>query len=59
MTVLEGRVEIKMDGRSIILSAGDPTVFIPPRVVHSMKGFKGERMILREQADPPGLYKAL
>ena len=41
------------------MQAGDPAVFIPARAVHSMKGFKGERVRVRERADPAGEYKAL
>lgn len=58
MTVIEGRVEMVVDGKTTILRAGDPPLFIPPRAVHSMKGFKGERLVLQEQALPGGSYKA-
>lgn len=58
MTVLEGRVEITVDGKKRILQAGDETVVIPPYVVHGFQGFPGERLVVREVADPPGAYKA-
>lgn len=58
MTVLEGRVEITVDGKKRILRAGDETVVIPPYVVHGFQGFPGERLVVREVADPPGAYKA-
>lgn len=50
---------MSLDGEKIVAHAGDPTVLIPPRVVHSMKGFKGERLVFREKVDPGGEYKAL
>lgn len=58
MTVLEGRVQVTLNGQTTILRAGDPSMVIPRRAVHSFKGFKGERLVVREQADPPGDYKA-
>lgn len=57
--MLEGRLEITLDGKNIILKAGDPSLILPSRVVHSMKSFKGEKVHFREQPDPPGIYKAL
>ncbi|OTB08949.1 hypothetical protein M426DRAFT_6980 [Hypoxylon sp. CI-4A] len=59
LTVLEGRAEVTLDGEKVILQAGDPAVRVPRRVVHSMRGFEGERLVLRESADPAGIYKAL
>ena len=59
MTVIEGRIEITVDGKKTVQKAGEPPSFIPVRAVHSMKGFKGERLVLREQADPAGIYKAM
>lgn len=50
---------MSLDGEKIVALAGDPTVLIPPRIVHSMKGFKGERLVFREKVDPGGEYKAL
>ncbi|KAL1634020.1 hypothetical protein SLS56_002612 [Neofusicoccum ribis] len=58
MTVLEGRAAITLDGKTQIVQAGDPTVSIPARHTHSMKGFEGEKLVLRERPDPAGLYKA-
>lgn len=48
-----------MDGKLVILKAGDPTLLVPPRVVHSIRAFKGERLVIQEQADPPGDYKVM
>ncbi|KAI0873257.1 hypothetical protein GGS24DRAFT_464254 [Hypoxylon argillaceum] len=59
LSVVEGRLEFTINGDKVILQAGDPEVFVPRRVVHSVTSFKGERAILRERAEPAGLYKAL
>ncbi|KAI9151466.1 hypothetical protein HJFPF1_08668 [Paramyrothecium foliicola] len=58
MTVVEGRLEIVLDGKKILLKAGDAPVLIPPRAVHSLRGFKGEKLVFQEQAFPGGSYKA-
>jgi mannose-6-phosphate isomerase-like protein (cupin superfamily) len=59
ISVLEGRVEMTIGGTVSILNAGDPPAVIPRRVVHSFKSFKGERLVVCESPDPPGLYKGL
>ncbi|KAI1370437.1 hypothetical protein F4677DRAFT_363426 [Hypoxylon crocopeplum] len=59
LVVLEGRMEVTFNGDKIILEAGDPAIFVPRRVVHSIKGFKGEKLIFRERPDPAGMYKAM
>ncbi|KAI0555629.1 hypothetical protein F4679DRAFT_590704 [Xylaria curta] len=59
LSVIEGRIEFTLNGEQIILNAGDPELFVPRRVVHSFKSFKGEKSILRERPDPAGIYKAL
>ncbi|KIM93742.1 hypothetical protein OIDMADRAFT_21493 [Oidiodendron maius Zn] len=59
LSVIEGRVEITLDGKTTLMKAGDPAVLVPRRAVHSVKGFKGERLIFREKPDPAGIYKAL
>lgn len=59
LSVIEGRVEMTLDGKTTIVNAGDPEVLVPRRTVHSVKGFKGEKLIFREKPDPAGLYKAL
>lgn len=48
-----------LDGKTIIVKAGDPAVLIKRRVVHSVQSFKGERTVFREQPDTAGDYKAL
>ncbi|KAH7304232.1 hypothetical protein B0I35DRAFT_445361 [Stachybotrys elegans] len=58
MTVIEGRLQVTLNGKKTILRAGDVPATIPPRAVHSLKGFKGERLVVREQAIPAGAYKA-
>ncbi|CAI6080528.1 unnamed protein product [Clonostachys chloroleuca] len=59
LSVVEGRVEITLNGKTTILNAGDPAVLVRRRDVHGVKGFKGESLIFREKPDPAGAYKAL
>ncbi|KAI1084816.1 hypothetical protein F5B20DRAFT_523307 [Whalleya microplaca] len=59
LSVLEGRVEVTVNGDKVILKAGDPALFVPRRVVHSIKGFKNEKLVIRERPDPAGMYKAM
>lgn len=40
------------------MEAGDPVILVLHRVVHSVKGFQGEKLIFREQPDLTGIYKA-
>lgn len=58
MDVREGRVEVTIDGVARIVVAGDKA-HIPAGSVHSIKSFPGERVVVRESADPPGDYKHL
>ena len=53
----EGRIAATVDGVKRIVSAG-ATLHIPAYAVHGFKGFKGERLVVRERADPAGNYKA-
>ncbi|KAI2607144.1 uncharacterized protein GGS25DRAFT_494566 [Hypoxylon fragiforme] len=57
--VIEGRVEITLNGDKVLMKAGDPAVRVSRRAVHSIKGFRDERLVLRERPDPAGMYKAL
>jgi quercetin dioxygenase-like cupin family protein len=57
MSVIEGRVKVTLDGVTSILSAGE-SVYIEAYVVHGFEGFVGERVVVRERADPAGDYKA-
>ncbi|KAI1425413.1 hypothetical protein F5Y12DRAFT_747413 [Xylaria sp. FL1777] len=59
LSVIEGRIELTLNGDKVILKAGDPALFVPRRIVHSFISFKGESVILRERPDPAGLYKAM
>lgn len=52
-------MEMTLDGETVMLNAGDPSVLVARRVVHSFRSFKGERLVVRERPDPAGLYKAL
>ncbi|KAK7739781.1 hypothetical protein SLS53_005751 [Cytospora paraplurivora] len=56
--VVEGRAEVTLDGKARVVTAGEE-IYIPAGVVHGIKGFKGERAVLRERADPPGDYKSM
>ncbi|KAI1425315.1 hypothetical protein F5Y12DRAFT_747939 [Xylaria sp. FL1777] len=59
ITIVEGRAKLTLDGKEIIVKAGDPPVLIARRVVHSVESFKGERAIIQERPSPGGIYKAL
>jgi mannose-6-phosphate isomerase-like protein (cupin superfamily) len=59
ITLVEGRCSITVGGNTSIVEARDPPTFIPRWTTHSMEGFKGEKMTMREQQNPPGLYKGL
>lgn len=54
----EGRVRITIDGVEKVAVAGEK-VRIPAGAVHAMKSFPGERVVVRESADPAGDYKQL
>lgn len=58
MKIIEGRIKATVDGKTRVVTAGQGA-FIPARAVHSLKGFKGERLVVRERADPPGEYRVL
>lgn len=55
--VIEGRVEFTINGVTRIFTQGEET-YIPPYTLHGIRGFRGERLVIREVADPPGNYKA-
>ncbi|KAF3763323.1 hypothetical protein M406DRAFT_357014 [Cryphonectria parasitica EP155] len=57
MTVIEGRIKVTIDGKEKIVGPGE-RITIPAYTVHSIAGFKGERLVCRERADPSGDYKA-
>lgn len=57
MVVLQGRVEFKDDGKTVMGNAGDDMITIPRMHVHSFKLFKGEETVLREYTTPPGDFK--
>ncbi|KAI0433450.1 hypothetical protein F5Y09DRAFT_73939 [Xylaria sp. FL1042] len=57
--VMEGRAKITLDGKEIIVKAGDPPVLIARRVVHSIETFEGERAVIQERPSPGGIYKAM
>jgi mannose-6-phosphate isomerase-like protein (cupin superfamily) len=59
MRIIEGRARITCNGVTVEVKAGDPDFFIPRRAVHSIEGFKGEKLVAQERPDPPGMYKAM
>ncbi|KAH8777369.1 hypothetical protein F5883DRAFT_543377, partial [Diaporthe sp. PMI_573] len=58
MDVREGRIQVTIDGVTSVVVAGEKA-HIPAGAVHSIKGFPGERVVVRESADPAGEYKHL
>lgn len=58
MRVIEGRLEVNIDGKTRIVTPSDGQVLITRGQVHSLRSFKGERMVLEERTSPPGDYKA-
>jgi len=56
ITVREGRIEASLDGVKRIVAAGE-SIHIPAHMVHGFRGFKGERLVVTERADPAGDFK--
>lgn len=52
MTVLQGRVEFFMDGRSYVRGPGDPMLVIPRRHVQGFRCFRGEAARIQERTNP-------
>ena len=50
---------VTVEGKTTVVSAGNDTVVIPRRHIHSFCGFRGEKTIFEERNDPPGIYKPL
>ncbi|KAI1327098.1 hypothetical protein F5Y16DRAFT_410474 [Xylariaceae sp. FL0255] len=59
MAVLEGRLQVVLAGKKMIVKAGDPLVHIPACMPHCLQGFEGERLWFREVPSPNTLEKAL
>ena len=55
--IIEGRVNVQLGKEKFVMNAGDPQRRSSRRMVHSMKGFEGERMVLREATVPGGEFK--
>ena len=55
----KGRASVTVEGKTVVVAAGDDPVFIPRWHSHSMLAFKGDEMILRERTDPTGEFKGL
>ncbi|KAI7775066.1 hypothetical protein LA080_007402 [Diaporthe eres] len=58
MRVIEGRLEVTLEGKTFVVTPSDGQVKIPKGQAHSLKSFKGERMVFEERTAPPGDYKA-
>lgn len=52
MTVLEGRVEFFVDGKSYVRGPSDPVLIIPKTHVHGFRCFKGEAARIQERTNP-------
>lgn len=57
MQVIQGRVKFTLDGKEIVLNAGDTPTKIPRYVVHGFKFYEGEPATLKEYTDPVGSFK--
>jgi len=57
MLVLEGRIAITIEGKTIIATANDGPITIPRWKWHSIKSLKGERVVIRERTNPGGSFK--
>ena len=55
----KGRASVTLEGKKMLISAGDNPVFIPRWHSHSMLAMKGEEMVLKETTDPTGEFKGL
>jgi mannose-6-phosphate isomerase-like protein (cupin superfamily) len=59
ITVVEGRITATLDGKDMIVKAGDPPLIIPRLHLHGFHGFPGESCVFEERNLPPGDYKVL
>lgn len=58
MRVIEGRLEITLDRKTRIVTRTDGQLLVAKGQVHSLRSFKGERLVFEERTSPPGDYKA-
>lgn len=58
MRVIEGRLEVTLEGKIFVVTPSDGQVLIPKGQGHSLKSFKGERLVFEERTAPSGDYKA-
>lgn len=58
MRVIEGRLEVTLEGKKHTITPSDGQLLIKKGQIHSLRIFKGERMVLEERTSPPGDYKA-
>ncbi|PKX91394.1 cupin domain-containing protein [Aspergillus novofumigatus IBT 16806] len=60
ITVVEGRITATLDGKDMIVKAGDPPLIIPRlHHLHGFHGFPGESCVFEERNLPPGDWKVL
>lgn len=58
MRVIEGRLEVTLERKTFVVTPSDGQALIPKGQAHSLKSFKGERLVFEERTAPPGDYKA-
>ena len=56
-SVIEGHVTAMLDGVKIELEPGMEELIINRGVVHSFKGPRGQRAVIRERTSPEGAFK--
>ncbi|KAH8812719.1 hypothetical protein F5884DRAFT_315683 [Xylogone sp. PMI_703] len=59
LEVTEGQMKFFVNGKEIIVRAGDEPLIVPRGTVHSFTVIKGVRVTFVEKNAPPGEYKAL
>lgn len=56
-TVYEGRGKFTVDGKVVVVKAGDPTLKAARGLIHAIDGFEGEKFVFTEAQSPVGTYK--
>ena len=57
LSVLEGKIELTVDGKSWMVYPSSGVQIAPRYSVHGMKFFSGVKTTLKEQTDPTGRFK--
>jgi quercetin dioxygenase-like cupin family protein len=55
----KGRAYFTLEGKKMLISAGDEPVFIPRWHWHSFLAIEGEAVAVKEKTDPTGEFKGL